>query len=240
MNMKRLTLLCAVTLMAYGIQAQTTKGTIILTGKAGYTQHKGETEKKYEESDYGSEDYSYTLSPSVGVFIADNLEIGASVNLNRNKYESFSSWPNSSSSYLSETKEKDFRVYARQYKFLIERLAVHGTLSAGMGNRETNLVRTSVNMYYPETHNKHEVSTRFSIGLSPGLTFFASNKVGLHASLGALSYSRFKDKRENATTNLIHPPHSPERNDYSYKTNALRLDFSSMNLNFGISYFLGK
>jgi hypothetical protein len=240
MIMKKLALVCVAALMAYGAQAQTTKGTIVLTGKAGYTQYKGETEKKSEGNDYGADGYSSTLAPSIGVFVKDNLEIGSSLNYSRHKSENITSTSIYSSSFLSESRVKDFRVYARQYKFLTERFAVHGTLAAGVGNREESRVHTSVHQYYPQTDNQREETNSFNIGLSPGLTFFASNKVGLHASLGALSYSRHLDKREYSTTNLIHPPHSPDRNDFSYKTNHLRLDFSSMHLNFGISYFIGN
>jgi hypothetical protein len=238
--MKKLALLCAVTLLAYGAQAQTSKGTVVLTGKTGYTQYKGENEKKYEGNDYGAEGYSYTLSPSLGVFIKDNLEIGTSLNFSRYKGENFNSTPSYTNSLIAEGREKNFSIYAKQYKFLTERLAVHGTLSAGLGKSEKTLVSTYLNTYSSQSSDQHEKTTSFTFGVSPGVTFFASDKIGLTASLGTLSYSRSKDIRENAFSNIMYPPHSPYRNDYSYKTNRLQLDFSSMYLNFGISYFLGR
>lgn len=235
--MKKLLLLVIVTASALTVQAQTSRGTVALTGTLGYSQHKDSAEKEQNGARYESDGYSYTLAPSIGYFIKDNLELGVSFQLY--KYKSESSDPTNTFilSDKSENKYTDYSVYARQYKFLTEKLAVHGTLKAGLSNREDLRDILPHTGLANQGHYRNDHYTTFSAALSPGLTFFASNKVGLTASFGALQYSRKKTEMTSVSDYSTSPW---QRHVTTYKSNVLELDFSSMNLNFGLSYFIGK
>ncbi|WP_018479163.1 hypothetical protein [Pontibacter roseus] len=242
MKLKRLTFAFVAALLACGAQAQTTKGTVALTGKLGYTHNKVASEAEKVAYTNNSENHSYTFAPGVGVFVKDNLEIGASVSLNSYKYEHSNEQPSYPGTYTSshqeDTREKHAGVYARQYKFLTQRFAAHVTLSAGLGSSRSETVNSSYNQSsYSNTHDNLEKTIFSTIAISPGLSFFASEKVGISVHLGALRYSRrdFEAVRKSTSLN-----YEPQQYEGKHQSNVLELDFSSMNLNFGLTYFIGR
>ena len=236
--MKKIAALCAAAMIAFGTQAQTTKGTIALTGRFGYTQQKADSEKYSENDSYTLNSYDYTISPAIGVFVRDNLEIGATSYLTRNKSESLSTNVSYIGESLTEVTREGYRVYAKQYKFITERFAMHATLSAGLENMEYKHVFTNsnyANVY--QMGNHQDKSSGFSASLSPGLSFFASNKIGLSVNLGALRYSRSESESLHMSRMYSN---EPDRSETAYTSNIVDFDFSSLNLNFGLTYFLGK
>lgn len=235
--MKKIAIICAIALITHDARAQTTKGTVALTGRFGYTQQKAEPDKYNGNYSYNSDSYTYTIAPAIGIFVKDNLEIGASLYLTRSKSESLNTNLDYRGDNLKEGKTKSYRTYATQYKFLNERLAVHGTLSAGLGNAEnTRFFTNRSNETVYQSGDYYDKSSEFSVALSPGFTFFPSAKVGISANLGALRYSR-RDIEEVQKSSMYS---NLEHRETAYISNIMELNFSSMHLNFGISYFLGK
>ena len=235
--MKKIAILCATALITLGAQAQTTKGTVALTGKFGYTQQKAEPDEHNGRDFYNLDSYTFTIAPALGLFVKDNLEIGASVYLTRRKSESLSTNLNYRGDDFAEGNEKGFNIYATQYKFLKERIAVHGTLSAGLGNTEnTRLFTNRDQLRVYQSGDSYDKASEFSVALSPGLTFFPSDKIGISANLGALRYSR-RDIEEVYKSSMYD---YMEHDRSAYISNTVELDFSSLHLNFGITYFFRK
>lgn len=240
MIMKKLTLLIAIAaLAAFGAQAQTAKGTLVLTGKAGYSQSKTKSDRDTNNPYNSHELYNYTLAPAFGYFIKDNLEIGATAHRYKFQYENINYFEGGSTTWNYGENNKGVSVYARQYSYLTEKLALHGTLSVGLSNQVYYTNTYSAGPYAQNSKSEFD-AIRLNSSLSPGLTFFASNKIGLEASLGALKYSRSNTDFVNESSSYINSPDNPKRSESTHKRNALQFDFSSMHLNFGISYFLGK
>lgn len=235
--MRKLTLLFVAALVAGGVQAQTTKGTVALTGSIGYTQSKSTKERKALSENYTIENNNYTLSPSVGYFIKDNLELGVSYHLQKYSEENINFNNDYKQILKYDGKGQDYKVYVRQYKYLLEKLALYGTLSAGMSNWKYNNVGSNSGTFLNSYNSKTEYST-FTAALSPGLAFFPSRKVGFSVNLGALEYSRREIDATSISENQQPPQYHEHR--YRYKYNTYGLDFSSLNLNFGLTYFIGK
>lgn len=235
--MKKIAILCATALITLGAQAQTTKGTVALTGRFGYTQQKAEPDKHNGKDFYNLDGYTYTIAPAIGLFVKDNLEIGASVYLTMRKSESLSTNLNYRGDDFAEGNGKGFNIYATQYKFLKERIAVHGTLSAGLGNTEnTSFFTNSDQLKVYQSGDSYDKASEFSIALSPGISFFPSEKVGISAKLGALRYSRRDIEEVHKSSMYSHMEHR----ETAYISNTMELDFSSLHLNFGLTYFFGK
>lgn len=240
MEMKKRILLCAAGLLAYGAQAQTTKGTIVLTGSIGYIQQKTE-QRQENELIISSEWSNRTVSPSIGLFIKDNLEVGASFHRYRQREEYNYQSTRNDFGHNRINLENSFSLYATQYKYLTDKLAVYGRLSAGggIGKTEDNLSSMHRDASIAVFRSKNNV-TAIRAALSPGITFFPSDKVGLDASLGALVWQHRKVKRTTTTIDEYYTPESPHTVETPYTNNIFALDFSSMNLRFGISYFLAR
>lgn len=235
--MKKIAILCATALITLSAQAQTTKGTVALTGRFGYTQQKAEPDKHNGKDFYNLDDYTDTIAPAIGLFVKDNLEIGASVYLTRRKSESQSTNLNYRGEDFAEGNEKGFNIYAKRYKFLKERIAVHGTLSTGFGNTEnTHYFTNRDQLRVYQSGDSYDKVSEFSVALSPGLTFFPSDKVGVSANLGALRYSRRDIEEVHKRSMYSYMEHK----ETAYISNTMELDFSSLHLNFGIAYFFGK
>lgn len=237
--MKKLTLLAIVGLLAFSAQAQTTKGTLVLTGKLGYTQAKSkhDREKNNPISEYELSDY--TIASSIGFLIKDNLEIGVTAHRYKLHQEDANYFENLKSTWERRENNKGVSVYARQYKYLTEKLALHGTLSAGISNQITSYV-SSMDGQYPYTNRDEHDDMLFKGSLSPGITFFASKKLGIQAGLGALTFSHSVTDSFGEYTRYNGSPSELQRREYTVKRNVLRFDFSSMHLNFGLSYFIGQ
>lgn len=238
--MKKLSVLITAALFACHVHAQTSKGTVALTATFGYTQYKGSADKELNGILYNSEGRNYTVAPSIGVFVKDNLELGASAYLNENEVESLAPSVNYVSNYNLKSKDKFFGLYARHYKYLKGKLAAYATLSGGLRSRGFELV--SAYTYLADTNHtysdvKEDHYTTFSVGLSPGLSFFASKKIALNMNLGALRYSRHKVDENYISKDTRY---SPSGYEFDYDSNILEFDFSSINMNLGLTYFIGK
>ena len=240
--------------LSYASQAQTTKGTVAFTGSLGYSKYNSKTDQKNNAIPFAEFEppkniqSSLTLSPSIGYFLKDNLEIGASMFYRYSKSDNISHSIihtdgirriDRQYNSLHDTKEKGFGIYARKYKFLTEKLAMYGTLSVGHRKSTLNSVYSSTTSDfkdYSDTNTKH---TMFSAVLSPGITFFASQKIGLNANLGAIAYNR--DKREETSTYRESDQLQPLiQRSGSHTFNSLVISLSTLHLNFGLTYYLGK
>jgi hypothetical protein len=234
--MKKLSALIVAALFASYVHAQTSKGTVALTATFGYSQTTGSAEKEEYGGLYKSESHSYTFAPSLGFFVKDNLELGASVYINDYKTESLSPYYASIHRLSTEGVRKNFRAFARQYKFLTPKLAVYGMLSAGLYKEAYSYSSHHTGTQIQKYVSNNSYST-ISAALSPGLTYFASNSLGLSVNLGALTYSRRKVDDKITSVYMDFPE---QHYDTKYNSNILELDFSGINLNFSLTYFISK
>lgn len=172
-------LLCIVIIMSKFCGAQTTKGNFTLGGNASFKSSKqGDTNN-----------YSYNtlaLSPQLGFFIKDNFEIGGQLSLSTSKND----WG------YQKSKNFGFIIgpYARYYHFTENnRFAFYGHAQAVIGFGKNS---------YEDTSNKNEAkSNLIGISLSPGFTYFFTDKWGLDLQLSGVSLS-WQDPNTDADNNM--------------------------------------
>lgn len=234
--MKKLLTFIIAALCACTAHAQTSKGTVTLTATVGNSQSMGSADKEEYGALYTFEEHNYTVAPSIGIFIKDNLELGASVYINDYGSESLTPSNTSIHSVKIENLRNNYRVYARQYKFLTEKIAVHGMVSAGYSKEKYNYASHYKGLI-TESYVRKDTYSTFAAALSPGISYFISKKIGLGVNFGALTYSRREVDDEAVSASVDFPE---RRYDMSYISNILELDFSSMNLNLSLTYFIGK
>jgi len=148
--------------------AQTTQGSKSIGGGFEYYSNK-------QENIYGNYDYessSFEIMPQVGYFIIDNLEVGVLLNYTSGK---------SGYTQLDPTKNSSFSVgpFARYYKFTSnERFAFTGTFSVSFGSGKTT---------YPSSSESK--TGNMGVFISPGFTYFLSEKWGLDFQLQGIGFS---------------------------------------------------
>ncbi|MDJ0366153.1 hypothetical protein QMK33_13420 [Hymenobacter sp. H14-R3] len=145
-------------------------GTIQLGGGVGYSRtsqdrpgtiYNGNTSTKVTDT------YSqFSIAPSVGFFVADNLAVGINAN-----YQS--------------TNQNDARyfqagAFVQYYQMVSEQFGFTGTLGGGYQHVKSSSAYDGQNGFYA--------------GLTPGLVFFPIPKLAIGASIGGLNYSRLSYK----------------------------------------------
>lgn len=172
-------LISTLTFVALSIcaKAQTEKGTVYLGGSVAFSRS---TSNQNTSSSVNSQVF---LSPTVGVFVAKNFSIGFSPQYlySKSSYNSLYYNGNGYSTNVSknETNLLGGGIDLRYYFAIVPKLYFFPQLSANY--------RVSV--------GKSEVDTKvINAGLSPNLTFFATQKLAFNLSYGALFYNHQTDK----------------------------------------------
>ena len=165
--MKKLLALALLSGLASAAQAQTVikAGTVQLGGNVGYSRTSQDRLVPLNGGILGKQtdtNSQFSIAPSVGFFVADNLAIGINA-----KYQS--------------TNQYDARYYqvgafVQYYKMVSEQFGFTGTLGAGYQH-------ANYSAGFSEKQNG------FYAGLTPGLVFFPIPKLSIGASIGGLNYS---------------------------------------------------
>lgn len=158
-------LLCVGSLAAV---AQTNQGTISLGGAVGFST---ETQKDVE-GDYKIN--RLTFAPSAGYFLADGMELGLALSLSHTNYTSDGEDAGNSNATALGPFFK-YYMFTSNEKFAF---TVNASLLFGFGK---------------DRNSEGDVTSRTSditFALSPGFTYFFTNKVGLDFQLRGISFQR--------------------------------------------------
>ena len=158
---------------AFGISSSGSKATF------GGKTYKGETTS------------SFTLMPSVGYFIGDNLAVGMGIG-----YTSTKTTDPEEKDNFSQSSMISFNPFARYYVISEEKFGVFGqfSLPVGLGKEKDSYVDTeydfdaNFNLVEREvTYTTEYNYTSIAPGVSAGFTFLPTSKIALEGSLGVLS-----------------------------------------------------
>lgn len=199
--------------------AQTSQGTVSVQGSVNFTQNANKYDDTANRPD-NNKDLYIRLSPSIGYFVTDGLELGLGIGVMRN----VSRYMSESDESKSKTQSINFSPYIRKYVALTDQLHLHGTgfMSVGFANRKYKEDEDA-------SYEMREKSNEYSIGLYPGITYFATPKLGITATFGSLSYFRNED--------------TPLNNPHSSATsisNGFAVNLSPSSVNLGIGYYIGR
>lgn len=204
-------------LLSTGVFAQTSQGTIAVSGSLGI----GSSQQKDENLNDPRKtvNTNFNLSPSVGYFINEGLELGATTGLSYSKSKTTSDKENNEFTSEGSYKEIGFSPYIKKYFMLSEKVALTGAASTGfsVGNYKSEASYSSVTY-------EHSIN-RFHAGVAPGISFFPTEKIGLSATFGWLGYNY-------ATT-------KPEGHEKSVNS-GFGLNLNSNTLGMGFSYYLNR
>lgn len=171
--MKKLLLsLVAVSALAFGAQAQTEKGKILLGGGVGFNSTKAEGASK--------SDINFNIIPSAGYFISDNFAIGTGVGYKYDKQVSNSKL------------DQSFEVapFGRYYVGLSDQFKFFGQLSVPMSFGNVK----AVDGVTGDVGDKLGSSTNIGVQLAPGFAFYPTKRVGIEVSVDGLGYNNYTIK----------------------------------------------
>lgn len=173
--MKKLLLsLIAVSAMAFSTQAQTEKGKIMLGGNLAFDSYKS-------DADGSKANTSFSVVPSVGYFVDNNVAIGTGVGYSYAKT-------------IGTLENQAFVVspFGRYYANLSDSFKFFGQLAVPMEFGSSKSVDAT-----GDVGSKVGSSTKIQVALSPGFAFFPTSKIGIEFALNGLSYTNFKQENAN-------------------------------------------
>ena len=199
--MKKLVLtIIGFSLFIVGAQAQTTAGSLMFGGNIRFTSTTQETTTQDQKSS------QFQFLPSAGYFVADNLAVGVNVDLSTSKTET----GNATSKYSSFTAGP----FARYYMFTSnEKFAFTGEAGVNFGGTK----------FTPNTGNETKGSS-LNVYISPGFTYFLSEKWGLDFQLQGISFSST----------------DPNKNVDNDKSNSVSIGANFFTPSLGFRYYIGN
>lgn len=215
--------------------AQTEKGKMLLGGQLSFSGNNQSSSLVNEKYDSDIKTSSFSLEPSFGYFVKDNLAIGVDLGFGSTTTNSESSSQltsyNDVYNMLIDTKEvtKSYGVgvFARQYLKMSNKFMFY--VNGGVGYSVYN---TDVESTYTDTgdnpYNDNEYKMKakvISIDIQPGIIYFPTPKLGFHATIGSLYYQ----SRKRTDNNI-------EEVEAEYKQNNYGINLNLASLQFGASY----
>lgn len=198
--MKKLLLASAVALFGLS-NAQIAKGTVYLSGSAGYSQ---------EETNNGdSKVENFNVLPTVGYFVAPNLAVGVGVGYQTQTTTEVDTNTIGATTIVNTGKVKmpAFVVepFVRKYWTLGDKLYFFGQLAVPMQFGKVEVEGTSVattGSTVTTTSTSSEAKyTSVGVTVKPGLDYFLNKNWTIEATIGEFGYNNFKPKDGVATNN---------------------------------------
>ena len=219
-------LLAWTVMLSVHAQAQTSKGKILLGGSFGISSS-ANREEPVSRQTLKQNGRSFSVNPGIGFFVADGWALGIDLGYQ----SSFSESTVGSSITTTRQTNRVFFVspFARYYRTLGERISFFGEVSVGSLSSGTTRVTPATPTQGSTTFKRYQIG----LGITPGVTYFISPKVGIEASLGLLSYY-YNQLETELEKQAFGQPQTSTRS-----SNAFNF-FGLSNFQIGAKVYLGK
>lgn len=212
--------LCVFLIIGINAKAQMQKGTVSLEGSVSFESRKYNNLQFFNDVGYvgmaETTTTSFSIAPKIGVFTSSSFLVGLGVNYNHMKIDRDNYDPTDRNEFL-------ITPYIRKYIGLVDNLYFTTTFNAGVGfGSITNL------------NFSGEESDIFMIraNLSPGLTYFISDKFSATANIGSLYYNYEKIEPNGDSDYVVEGK--------AYEDSSFGLSMSLSTVSIGIQYLISK
>ncbi|GAB3635503.1 hypothetical protein GCM10027422_10930 [Hymenobacter arcticus] len=152
----------------------------------------------------------FSIAPSVGFFVADNLAVGINGSYQVN-HQTDTQYAGST----NKTNQLQIGAFAQYYQMVSDQFGFTGTLGAGYQRARS-------------PYGSDDNANGFYAGLTPGLVFFPIPKLALGASIGGLNYSYLTTKITGIG------------NADKYESSTFGANFGLSQLLFSGTYYFGR
>lgn len=196
--MKKLALLFVFVFVAgFGVaQAQTDQGNIMVGGLINFSSQSGETTVDGTSTDNPTTT-NFGINPLGGYFVTDNLAVGVDIG-----FMSESTNDNGDPETITRSNMIQGGVFGRYYLRPADMVGIYGQLGVGFGSGSSETEVDGTTTDGPDR-------TLIAAGISPGITIFPSESVGIDFRVGNIGYNSLTEKQEQGgvetenTTNTL-------------------------------------
>lgn len=228
--MKKVNILTLVFIFAVAASsfAQTSAGTVFIGGGLGFSSSNSKETVKIGGTTIntdGPQSTEFSILPGVGYFVADKLAIGIDISFTGNSLKE----NEDGGDYTKvSTTTVGFTPFARKYFMLADNFGFTGNLGVGVAFGSSKIENKQGNT---TTTTEGPKVTTLEVGISPGLVFFPSNRVGLEANFGFVGFSSETSKADLGSGN----EQKTTETTVGLNANSIRPTFS-----LGFRYYLTK
>jgi len=209
--------------------AQTSAGTLFFGGGLGFSSSTSKTTSSVGGTtitEDGPKSSQFSIVPGVGYFVADKLAVGLDL-----------SFSVSSKKLPDESNPNDYtkisgnvigiNPYVRKFFMLSDNFGFTGTFGVGVGLGSYKIEIQSGNTTVTTDDSK---ITILEVGITPGIVFFPTNKVGLEANFGFIGFGSTTTKTEQGNNEI-----KETETSFGFGANSIQPTFS-----LGFRYYLTK
>lgn len=207
------------------LQAQTSKGSILLGGSLNYSQSHSRPSNS-SASFWKNNTLNLSVKPEAGYFLAENLAVGTGLILN------FSRNLNGGET-TAKTQGLGISPFARYYKFFGEKLAFFGQGGIAYA-RYTSKSRNPFSSDNPNELLETQKNSEYAASLMPGVSYFPMPWLGFQFTMGQLKYGK-TDLEEQYLSSQTGAPEKWNKTDKS-----LTADFGLGQATLGINFFFTR
>lgn len=229
--MKKLILISGLLFLSFQVYSQTEKGTTMIGTRFNIYQNKQESESFLSSTNYAYTNKGFNIGLNGGYFIKNHLALGLFVSYAGQSTENIDKSSNGDAfknTNTNDSKVYSLGLYARAYKMMLDnKIAFFGQFNATYSFGKSNSLYTQMTNGTVQSEQKTNGDiSGISFGISPGVSYFINQRIGLEISFGNLSYSTQTTKTSSSGTQ-----------QFKNKTSGFNLNFTSSTLVLGINFY---
>ena len=192
------------------------KGTWNLTGNVALSFQNNENGFNQQENTFESTSNFFSLAPSFGYAIKNDLVIGARLQYSHQKTENSNTGPDQDNRSTFTNQLVGITPYIRGYKGIGKQLSLYLQGEASYGRFWSTAQQNG------ETETNDQNGNNLFVGIRPGITYFLNKKLAIESTFGSLGYTYSKGESDQGSYG---------------KTNSFNLNLNTSELFFGIAYY---
>lgn len=186
--MKNALISISLVLICHYTQAQILKGSIAASASLSfYSQHR--IDPRYTNVTYKSYTTNYSINPTLGYFLADNLVLGLGTTYTYSKSNEIQDYDTVATSDKINSQYLQVASYLGYYIKLSDK--AYFSLTGSVGYRFTLFYRRTSTLL---EEDKEDKSYEIKANLTPGILYFINEKFALQATVGSLYYTYTREK----------------------------------------------
>ena len=215
-NMKYLYSTLLLIIISFSANAQLNNGLKQIGGSVSISHSTSENDNSGISNSFTDQTTNaFSITPSIGYFIKDNVSLNLSLGYSYSNSESERIDEDEVSEYSYTTNNLSITISSRLHKSITDQFYLFLQPGASLNLRK-----------YKDYSDDNDKNTAYSLGIRPGILYMANDRFAFEGTFGFLGYTYSESE-----------PLDDSQSTSTSNNNNFRLDLSSITLDFGFRYY---